>query len=187
MTVNFEGQRELRAWLNTLPGWRAKRPVFIVVGPHGVGKSWVLRAWARETPGATYVNVNAELIARAFPQDGPDGLLELGRDVNAPFVARELGRAFRDLAGAQTADVVILDHAELLLDYRVEIEPQSVLGELGARTGRRFVLVLPGHMRGDVVYVRGRDRFHWRRGEAQFLEQYFELAAPTAVPERGGT
>lgn len=174
MNVDRESQRRARAWLERVPDWPAKRGVFILLGPHGSGKTTVLREWAA-AGGAEYVSANGALIERAFPGEPPEGLSELGRSVNDPFVAGELARAFQELAEAQTAPVVILDHWELLLDYDARLDPQGYLGDLAARTGRRFVLSAPGDERDGVLYVQKRDRYHWRASEGQFLGQWFAL------------
>lgn len=180
--VNLDAQDTLERWLATVPDWKAKRGIFVVVGRAGTGKTYVLRQWAAQIR-AQYVNVNLELLKLAFPHESESELSELSSQPNREYTAELLGKAFRALLETLpetlpekgSSKIVVLDHWELLQDFKVPLEPQSLLGEHAARTGQKFVLVTGGYEARGRFYLGGKDRYGWRRDEAQFLNQYFWL------------
>lgn len=176
--LNYDSQSAANLWLNRIPTWDAKRGVFLFLGVHGTGKTHVLKKWAK-THSANFVNLNLELLKRAFPNEPDAGLIELGKSVNDDYVASKLEKAFRalalDLSSNTEHNITILDHIELLLDYPVPLEPQALLGDLAARTGHKFILSAPGRVRDDVIYIQERNRFNWTIDEAQYLQQWFQL------------
>lgn len=171
----FSSIEKLEIWLDQVLNWQAKRGIFIVIGKSQTGKTHTVKGWAAKH-NIPHVMVSAALLELAFPQDGPKELHELAAPANRKYTAELLKTAFYGLLEQQQAPVVVLDHWDILMDYDVPIEPQSVLGERSAKTGQKFILVSPGYERKEIFYLQnGRDRYHWRRFEAQFQDQYFYL------------